>query len=225
MVGKVMVVQEKGERRVLDNSGLLFVSAPPLRFQIIILILRKNETKLMMWTCLCLLSIRLFTSFRVLLGTSKCPKSLKLLKEQINILTRSLRNLSLTSKKTKRSTVFGPSRTKAGVQPLNRNCGPSFFNEVVKICNGVAFSDWSYIRYSLQSLKQTSLTACMTRDLITSNGAQIAAKSLVNMKICLNVSTYWQQLAQRECWISSAILYCHEEYSLCQVDDDGSKTT
>ena len=81
MVGKVMVVQEKGERRVLDNSGLLFVSAPPLRFQIIILILRKNETKLMMWTCLCLLSIRLFTSFRVLLGTSKCPKSLKLLKE------------------------------------------------------------------------------------------------------------------------------------------------
>jgi len=42
------------------------------------------------------------------------------------------------SKKTNNSTVFGANRTNAGVHPLNKNMGPSFRNERVRMSNGLA---------------------------------------------------------------------------------------
>lgn len=47
----------------------------------------------------------------------------------------------ITSKKTNRSTVYGPRRRNAGVQPLNKNIGPSFWNERERTSNGLAFPD------------------------------------------------------------------------------------
>ena len=47
----------------------------------------------------------------------------------------------LTSKNTKRRTVFGPRRINAGVQPLKRNLGPSSRNDRVKTLIGVTLED------------------------------------------------------------------------------------
>lgn len=63
------------------------------------------------------------------------------------ILSRSIGPRSckqgLTSKKTNSSTVLGPRRINAGVQPLNKNMGPSFCNERVNTSSGLALLDYS----------------------------------------------------------------------------------
>jgi len=60
------------------------------------------------------------------------------------------------SKKTNNSTVLGPRRINAGVQPLNKNMGPSFRNERVRTSNGFALPEED-----------------ISRDFITSAGEQM----------------------------------------------------
>lgn len=50
-------------------------------------------------------------------------------------------SITLTSKNTKRRTVFGPKRINAGVQPLKRNFGPSSRKDRVKTLIGVTSVD------------------------------------------------------------------------------------
>jgi hypothetical protein len=79
--------------------------------------------------------------------------------------------------------VLGPRRIKAGVQPLNKNMGPSFCNERVRTSSGFLLPDY-YRPYEWQYYDEKSVprTEDISRDLITSAGEQMAKMHDVRFK-------------------------------------------
>jgi len=67
--------------------------------------------------------------------------------------------------------VYGPRRRNAGVQPLNKNIGPSFWNERERTSNGLAFPEED-----------------IRRDFITSAGEQMVVAIVPAIKLAATCS-------------------------------------
>ena len=110
--------------------------------------------------------------------------------------------MSLTSKKTKRRTVLGPRRTKAGVQPLKRNFGPSSLNDCISTLTGVVADDYKLDKYEVHVLG-VGPTEAMTRDLRTSAGEQTAENAgdtvVVNHQKLASTRTCCKCAGQKAC--------------------------